>query len=495
MATTPMAILNRPFSIEPLTGIMLPDGIFDAAIFEQQITAYYTNQSSHNLHNVDIYFEGISDLSISVAPATFTFPLIPAGASVRVSWMGNFQNATPGKKNVSIVASAAGMNLIREIKQIFVTKTTFDTNTQTYTCVVPEGSLKVKILQVIKEKPNCDSKFPPLALPVKLEMVMEPNPSYEGQFGDLPFHDPWWKIIAWIVFALAAIGAFIAAAFGGGKASIGLSGGFDESTGSVTSCCKPSDGLSVSQRATVAGVLSTIASVALVVGCSDAIDPWRRGEEATPTQPGEITLSESLKLDIIYLQAPAAGEPYPVEVDWTYTRVTNIRTYEYHIHEIQNNIHTLKDVKVDVPSLLQIFNGPFIVKASFIRDDDSLFAGSSLYVFSLIVSPAGVAFIIPLSDDGIGADIKANDGVYTGNLRWEEIFATSRKEGKAEDSLLGYWRVYVYAQDTNDATAAMDPLEAATHVGGVFVASASGITFDGSLPCPLKANATVLVVA
>ncbi len=39
MAATPMDIRLRPFSVEPFTNVMLPDGIFDTSVFVQRITA------------------------------------------------------------------------------------------------------------------------------------------------------------------------------------------------------------------------------------------------------------------------------------------------------------------------------------------------------------------------------------------------------------------------------------------------------------------------
>jgi len=150
MATTPMSIKNRPFSVEPITGIMMPDGIFDIAITRQKITCFYTNISTGDLSNVSIYFEGISDPNISVDSQTFNFPKIPAGSSVQVSWVGDFKNSSPGKKNVSIIAKSQGSSLKREIKQIFVTRTTLDQATQTYTCEFPEGAMKVKFIEVFK---------------------------------------------------------------------------------------------------------------------------------------------------------------------------------------------------------------------------------------------------------------------------------------------------------------------------------------------------------
>ncbi|MCU0440395.1 MAG: hypothetical protein MUC49_21090 [Raineya sp.] len=496
MATTPMSIQYRPFSVEPNTGIMLPDGIFDTAIFEQQITAYYTNNSSSDLKNVSIYFESISDNNIVVTSKTHFFHVIPAGASVKVFWLGNFQHASFGKKNISIIAKANGHSLKREIKQIFVSKTTYNQISNTYTCQIPEGSIQVKILGAITERKSRGrkvSRFPALTIPTRLELTVLPNPPYKGQFGDLPFQDPWWKVVGWVVAAVAAIGAVVAAALGEGKASVGVSGNFDE-TGKVN-CCKPNDGLSVKERQTVAGVLSTIASGAVVVGCSDDIDPWRRGQEATPVKEGEITISESLKLNMKYIEPPKAGKAYPIEVEWIYTRVTNLSSYSFHVKEIKNNIHTLKQVQVDTPKTVKLLSNDFIIRAKFIKEDNSLFKGTQLHAFALVVSPKKDSYIIPLLDDGIGFDKKANDGVYTGFLDFRNLSNQIPNITLVKNvSLLGTWQIYVYAQDTNDATIDMKPEVAATHIGGMVVASASEFTFNSSEPCPFNANSSIVVI-
>ena len=55
------------------------------------------------------------------------------------------------------------------------------------------------------------------------------------------------------------------------------------------------------------------------------------------------------------------------------------------------------------------------------------------------------------------------------------------------------WRVFVFAQDANLTKPGTPPKIAAKHIGGMFVASAIGLTFDDSLPCPLKARASIMV--
>jgi hypothetical protein len=53
--------------------------------------------------------------------------------------------------------------------------------------------------------------------------------------------------------------------------------------------------------------------------------------------------------------------------------------------------------------------------------------------------------------------------------------------------------VYVYAQDINGATPHQPPEIAAQEIGGVVVAASVEITFDATLPCPLRADANTYV--
>src|SRR5271165_1777316 len=138
---TPIQVLTRPFAVEPVTNVMLPDGIFDNAFINLKISAHFTNQSTAALSNVTLYLEGVSDPGIVVNAQTFTFPRIPAGASVLVQWTGNFTDATPGKALVSLIAQAAGFASRRSIQQIFVSQTRYNQATNSLTCTTGEGVL------------------------------------------------------------------------------------------------------------------------------------------------------------------------------------------------------------------------------------------------------------------------------------------------------------------------------------------------------------------
>ena len=123
MSDTPLQVLTRPFAIEPVTNIMLPDGIFDNAIYGLRIAAHVTNMSGSALNNVTVYLESVGDPGIVPVARTFFFASIPAGAAMLVMWDADFQHATPGKRLVSFVAKADGYTPHRSIQQIFVSQT------------------------------------------------------------------------------------------------------------------------------------------------------------------------------------------------------------------------------------------------------------------------------------------------------------------------------------------------------------------------------------
>jgi hypothetical protein len=167
-------------------------------------------------------------------------------------------------------------------------------------------------------------------------------------------------------------------------------------------------------------------------------------------------------------------------------------TYVHSVAETQTNIHVNGGVEVEVPSVHHAFAEPLIIKARFKREDGKFFVGEDLYTFSLLRSPDDVYFLVNLIDDGIEHDEQPNDGTYTGSIHLERVYRILLKH---KLKLEGLWRVYVFAQDVNNATPDMLPQVAAQRIGGFMVASGLQITFDSSLPCPLQAQATVTVIS
>lgn len=516
MSATPMSVHNRPFAIEPVTGTMMPDGIFDNAIFNLKIACHYTNDSGSDLTDVEIYLEGVADPGIVVNARTHRFARIPAGASVLVDWQANFEHATPGKTLVSFVSTAAGFDEQRSIPQIFVSQTRYDEPSNSFSCTVEEGTLVVSAISAIGPdgpRPgggghggggggkgcrcecycDCGGHGDPgdgPYVPTGLTMVWTPNPSFAGTHGELPFADPWWKVLAIIVLIVAALVAIIAAALGAGTASFEVSGTFDENEPSVN-CCKP--GLGPGQpEFTVAGVASAIATGAALVAMSDEADPIWRGQEATPPAAGEVTTGERVVARWRLPVAPNAGQAYEAEVEWTYTRFTTGATYEHSVTETQVNEHVSGGVEIETPSTVPAYE-PLWVRATFENDSGGKFTGTDLYAFALFRSPGGTFILRPLTDDGLGFDPAANDGIYAGHLSLREALKAIVQAGEGDD-VRGLWRVYVFAQDVNQSQPGTPPEIAAQEIGGMFVASAIEITFDPSLPCPLEAQSTINVV-
>jgi hypothetical protein len=293
-----------------------------------------------------------------------------------------------------------------------------------------------------------------------------------------------------IVAFIAHIAASVAAATGGGTAFFGAEGTVQETDPSAC-CIKPvlDEDFNEEATKTVAGVLSAIATAAVAVALSDAADPFWRGQEKTPPAAGELTVGEKVEASWSLPDAPTAGSPYTADVKWTYSRFTTGKTYQYSVSETQTNVHVLNNVEVTTPATIQPFK-PLWVHSKFHRTDASLFKGSELYAFALFRSPDGLFFVVPMTDDGLGFDPGANDGVYAGSLDLKLAYRQLQEYGF---DVHGIWRVYVFAQDVNLTKPGTPPEVAAQHIGGFFVASAITLTFDPSLPCPLTAQGTITV--
>jgi len=509
MPAAPLAVQTRPFAVEPLTNVMLPDGIFDNALYKLRISAHCTNTSGSDLNDVTIYLEAVGDPGVAVTPMTFYFDVIPAGGSVLVQWLGDFQLASPGKPLVSFVANADGFTASRSIQQIFITQTRYDDVAKKWVCATPEGRLEITSITAFKPgtewwpdergckcPPGSDrSPIPGPHVPTGIHMEWFPNPAFSGQYGDLPFSDPWWKVIAIVVAAVAALVGVIAAAAGDGTFSPGVKGKFDEDPNSPNvQCCTPNPGGSVKNDATtVAGVCGVICSVAIAVACSDAADPIYRGEQNTVPAEDELTVSEKVNAYWEFEEPPNAGVAYKTRVKWRYDRITTGATYSYDVDEEQTNIHVVDNVEIDTPATVTHGDGWLWAKAKFRKPDGTLYAGPDLYTFCFFRSPGpdGLYFMEPLLDDGRGHDAQAADGTYTAALNLEVAQRYLAKQGLDEE---GLWRVYIYAQEVNRTAPGTAPAVAAQTIGGNFVASAVSITFDPTLPCPLKSQATINVV-
>ena len=506
----PITIANRPFSTELLTGLMLPDGIFEASLGVQQLNAYFSNTGGAPLAAVDVYVESVSDPGIVVTPVTYTIGSLNGGATLLYNWPIDVSAATPGKHYISFVAkSAAGMTRI--IQRIFVTRVTFNPTTKTFNAESPEGVLTVAISEVYtsgdakcggqttkcgcqtsKTSPakqyasaiNVDDPIgsalkimkyltiddltqcaPQTVLIKKMGVALAPVPPYTGQYGDLPFQDPWWKtllaIIAVILFLVAAIVAAVA-----GTVAVGVVTGGVGAVATIA-CC------SVPFFVALGAAAGSIAS-AVIAGAADVRDPFRRGQDNTLPGAGETTIAENLNIEFSYPGSIVLGTPFPVGVKWDYHRITVDaaavqKDYPYSVAEVNKNVHVLSKYVITCPNIIREYlREPFIIKGQFYGTKDELKRGGELFVKCYLVGPDGGSDVITLGmqDSGIYPDAEANDGTYTGIYYFNE-------------TQKGLWKIYVLAQDINDAQPDMTPDEAAQIIGGMILTGQLTITFEG----------------
>jgi len=525
------AIKNRPFATEPITGMMLPDGVFAAGIGKENINAHFENTGADET-DVQIYLESVSNPNIVVTPATFYVGTAEQSASHLFAWEADFSTAPAGKHFVSFIVQTSGGHQ-RIIQKIFVAKLGYDPGTQAFTAQVPEGVLSVQFLSMVGPgkpcgrcrpcddcKCACDgpngapgaatgransqaqaapenvlqyltdelsSRNPnfnfclPGYLIDSVHASVNPTPPFAGQYGDLPFQDPWWKLILCLIALLLLIAAAIAEAVGG-SGSITVNGGSDGSDGSTPNCC----GVSASgggSSTVAAALVAAAATVATIAGATDVRDPFRMGQDHTaPASTSEKTIQEDLDMTFKYSDPVQPGKPFKVGIDWKYVRTTDVAVYKYQDSGLNANIHTLSKYVINAPDVVRAYKRePFIVKAQFYDATNKLFKGNQLFVQCYLIGPAGQFRRFILEDNGQFPDDKANDGTYTGRYQFT-----------IEDK--GIWTYFVLAQDVNTANPNLDPEQAAQIIGGMLLTGQITIGFEGGT-CPLVPDGHVNVIA
>jgi len=491
---------------------MLPDGIFVSTLGMQGINAHFRNKGGSASDQARVYLESVDDPGIVVTPVTYPVNPLSPGASELFTWQANFSGASPGKHLISFIVQTSAASK-RLFARIFVASVQFDPATKTFTGIVPEGQLAVQFVDLVgTTQPcgcDCDSPSTPIHegvttmlarefvratkdgkspacgpfLPHQLVVNLVPDAPYTGQYGDLPFGDPWWKLVLCLIaLILAAAAAVVQGLSGSGDLTVsgGTSGGGEDGT---KDCC----GIRASGGGTspvAAGLLAAAAAVATAAGLSDVRDPFRRGQDHTNTHSGVLTTSENLKAKLIYLESVQLGKPFAIGAQWTYTRSTTAGDLTYTVDETQNNVHVLSSYEITAPDVVRSYKRePFIVQAQFLASDGTLFKGAELFVQCFLTGPNGRFDKFVLQDNGAGGrfgDAVALDGVYTGGYQFT-----------VDDR--GMWTFLVIAQDVNNANPDMTPDQAAQIIGGMVLTHQLTISFEGGT-CPLVPDGHVNVI-
>lgn len=527
-------IPNRPFATDRITGLMLPDGIFVSLLGRQDLTVQIKNQGASPSGPASVYVESVSHPSIVVYANTHSLASLQSQATTSVAWTVDVTNCPAGTHYVSVVVDEGGSKK-RLIKKFFVLGVAFDP-AKGFIAEVPEGRMTVKFGDLVKPRRKCCGQSDPIEpeqqpprddhaagcccgkadkplshqKPVRTlaeiirmfrghtadflfcppgyllktaEYSWEPTPAYQGQYSDLPFEDPWWKVVLCILAVLLLIGASIAEAVdGSGSITVSVEDP-PSSSGPVEDCC----GIEASGGGTsyiAAGLVAAAAAAATAAGLSDERDAFRVGEDKTPPGEGETTLLEQFGVEFSYPESVALGRPFVVEADWTFKRQTDADTYEHAQQDAHRNIHVASAYEISAPEVAERYNPnkPWIVQGRFKDANGELFRGEQLLVQCFMVSPSGRWHRYVMHDDGIWPDEKSNNGTYAAHVDFRRI--------KAEK---GAWHYFVIAQDVNYAQPDMEPEEAAKIIGGMVLTHQLTLSFTED-ECPIIPDGYVLVV-
>lgn len=495
----PVQIPFRPYSVCIPTNLMNPDGFFIVNMGAQFIEAQITNAGSGTLKNVRVYIEGVSDPGIVYTTGVLSVGDVPSGASFPVRFWANFHDARPGIAMISLIVEADGFVFRRILKKLFITRVDYHKPTRTYSVVMPQGTMRIRIHRAImgpRDRDCKDDRGAFVVLPSDVTYDWVPTPPYEGVRGPFPYEDPWWKIALAILAALFALGALLYDYFSDGDldgGSVSVSGTFEETDPSVC-CVSVSTSASDSDDWIARGLYSAAGAAATAAIASDGPDLHYRGQEATPPGKGEKTLSERVRLKIDYPVAPSPGRKFPIAGKWEYTRTTNAKTYTFESADERENLHWLDSYEVDAPAVHDRLSGPLVIRARFRKPDGTYYHGNGLYVSAVLVSTYGVARRFELKDHGMEYDKKAEDGWYTGgytfkvgNPDFEATHATSERFDRP-----GYWYLFVFAQDVNSVLQGTPAFDAAHTIGGFVLTSQLEMNFDK--PCQLRHDAVIQVL-
>jgi hypothetical protein len=470
-------IKSRPFSVEANSGLMLPDGIFDSALMYQYINFYITIISGFDLMHLSVYLKGVGDPGIHRVTDSVLISTLKAGSSHLCSMLCDFSRASPGTPTIMIIVSDPLDQIVSITKKIFVSLTTYNATSREYACEVPERVMRLQVKE---------TSGPPVEYNDDKKRKRNPGPwiirsfstklsiGFKGQFGPLAFADPWWKVIAWIIAAVAGISAVILASKGEGTASGGVQCDYDEKTGNLSNCRTPDpEPTNGPTEASLASIASALAAYAIKVGMADDVDPWRRGQAATSVGPNETTLFEKLEVSIAPEDNLEPGKPFRVQTFWLYTRTTDKGFYEASSHDSRTNDHLMGSKSLMVMRRVPATQPNVLARAVITRVDGSPYRGQQLFV-TLIARPpkgqGGEFRTVLLDPDGIGQ--------YYGTFDLESSIRSVEKHGGKG---LGDWRLYIIAQDINLSPEGLPPEISAQVIGGSPIAGPAIVTLSSGV--------------
>ena len=453
-----IVIDTRPFAINPRTSFMNPDGILDVTIDNQIIGVYLKNIGPTALTNVQATLTFPSASGIVVTKGTENFGTLPPDVPVLGLFRASFGASLPGKFDAILDISADSFS-DQLTRKIFVSQTSSSGSIDMAT--VPQGSLSLDANSLTFFG---GSNFNSALFPTSFTWTMTPSAPFEGQFSEIPFFDPWWKVLGAVL-----VGVTTGVAIGDGidKACQGDRGGVAQAT---------AGGLALGTVLLTAGKVTV---------ATDVKGPFRRGEENTFPLPGELTTSEEVVMAINYLDEPIVGSPFSAEVDFTFTRFLSTGdTLAFNVSEIVSNERVISSRSIAANRNTFSSGDDIVITAQFLNGSGASLVGTDAFVVAKIDNRdiEGVKILdsidVILRDDGQKGDAIALDGVYTGVHPF------------GPDS--GIFDIFVFAQDINRAPEIGDPLVLAEEIGGILISIPSTIP-SSTVFCSYSSDFTCVV--
>ena len=436
----PVAILTRPFSFSPVTGLMSTDGILVGGAGAAEIGAFIVNCTGGVLDDVVVRARVDDRSRIALTRPEARLKRIHPDTPTLVTFGVDAADAPPGIVDLTleVTASAQDGTRVRATpnRGLFVAGRN---GVPIERVTVPEGTITADILE-------WHTRAGGSPLPSRVKMTMVPTRAFAGTFSPLPFQDPLWKA-AGAAMAEVSLTELVAVGTASTVVGVGIGSGVAAGTGG-------------SKAAAVAtGVVVAVAVAGLALLLLDGEDTFRWGEARTDVDEDEFTIREEVEAWFAGADGsiPEVGDASPAHAEWAFTRITNKGVHTCREVVPVSTRHYASTRRVTVSRPVVDAGEPFSVIAEFDKDGRAL-SGADLYVTARLVHQGRIVATFPLTDDGRLSAQPRTPGTYVGAY-------TPCANDPADLEL------FVVAQDVNDANPNDSPIVQARHLGGIVVST------------------------
>lgn len=508
---------QRPFAIDPNTGMIFPDGIFiksfnrGKAIMRMKINHIKTFPIGSGGWIIEARRGRVNYIVNKIESTELSFSYLgPRIVRTRLEnncfWLDFEVDLSQASVNKHKIKITLGRYLIDEPYMdeieysglIYVADVTMKEHSLTSIVKFPELTFYSKPIKHRYLRRSQQSQLKStIVLPVSFTTSVEYHKTFSGEHGPLPFNDPLLKVacLAGGLFLLAVAGVwYIAGEIGLVDDVADIEGEIgdvseepvDDEEGEECTNCQTVADVTVTPKDPMwlfvfgAGILGLMGAAFL----GDVRDPFRIGEKKSIPTHGDRTVSESLNYSYIFKHFPLPGTPFKGNIDWKYTRHVERETDYDPVGDMQNieNIHWTDQYLVytednqseyilaETQELVVIVNLKPIDQVRFLREVEKGLRGKTpeFYIF------------------GCMRHKRSNRTKWQRFEPKSELFFEGSFEMTADDPT-GEWGVMVFVQNINNADPADTPEEQSEIVGGILYSRNFSLVRDaGGKGCTIK---------